>query len=113
HVHFPSTPNMTTTHLAHSPLTYDRKPIMVGRNECALPERNGRMYTPRPDRHRTRPSGASVAEPVALGSYFHPHAALACQPEPLDAPEAPFNVPALIPDVTSESDESDAIITPP
>lgn len=113
HVHFPTTPNMTTTHLAHSPHTYDRKPIMVTRNECALPERGGRQYTPRPDRRRSRMQ-TPAAEPAVLGSYFHPHAALACQPEPLDAPEAPFNVPALVPDVaSSESDESDVIITPP
>ncbi|VDB84322.1 unnamed protein product [Peniophora sp. CBMAI 1063] len=109
HVHFPSTPNMTTTHRAHSPHTYDRKPIMVARNECALPERGGRIYTPRPDRRRPRMQ-TPAAEPAVVGSYFHPHAALACQPEPLDAP---VNVPALIPDLASESDESDAIVTPP
>ena len=104
---------MTTTHHTHSPHTYDRKPIIVARNECALPERGGRKYTPRPDRRRARPAGTPAAEPMAVGSYFHPHAALACQPERLDAPEAPFNVPALIPDIASESDESDTIITPP
>lgn len=115
-VHFPPTPNIAREYPAHSPRTYDRKPIMVARNECALPERGGRIYTPRPDHRRTRPP-ASTASPqpaVALGSYFHPHASLACQPEPLDALEAPFHVPALVPDLTSsESDESDTIITPP
>lgn len=61
------------------------------------------MYTPAADHCRASP---------VKGSYFHPKAYEACQPEPLNAATS---LPSLIPDLSSsESDESDAAVaTPP
>ncbi|KAF9647004.1 hypothetical protein BDM02DRAFT_2832868 [Thelephora ganbajun] len=46
-VHFPPSPIIAKTFVAHSPSTYDRSPIVVVPNSCALPERGcpGRTYT--------------------------------------------------------------------
>lgn len=63
HVHFPPTPVLVSTHAAYSPRTYDRAPIAVSPNYCALPERGARTLAPK-------------------GSYFHPRAFEACTPEP-------------------------------
>ncbi|KAJ6541662.1 hypothetical protein B0H19DRAFT_1174097 [Mycena capillaripes] len=83
HVHFPSTPRLTLTAVTHSPGTYDRAPIAVSPNSCAMPERGGRVYSP-------------SEAPLPKGSYFHPRAFEACEPEP----------PPLMPDLSSETDES-------
>ncbi|KDQ62908.1 hypothetical protein JAAARDRAFT_359314 [Jaapia argillacea MUCL 33604] len=83
HVHFPPTPILTSTHPAHSPSTYDRAPILVSPNSCALPHRNEREYevdslgecsgqAGRLDDCRGRTmSGKSIN---VKGSYFHPRA---------------------------------------
>lgn len=46
-VHFPPSPIISKTFVAHSPSAYDRSPIVVVPNTCALPERGcpGRTYT--------------------------------------------------------------------
>jgi hypothetical protein len=102
HVHFPPTPTLTSTHTTHSPFNYDRAPIIVSPNECALPERGGRFYSPKSSPvyvHRTPPKGC----------YFHPRAFEACEREVLDERFAPLNPPALIPDLSlsSSSEASD------
>ncbi|KAJ7146415.1 hypothetical protein C8R44DRAFT_898292 [Mycena epipterygia] len=100
HVHFPSTPGLTFTGNTHSPGTYDRAPIAVSPNSCALPERNGRVYR-----------SASVPP---KGSYFHPRAFEACEAEAAEAAaEAEsMSVPPLLPDLSSETDEWDECISP-
>ena len=62
HVHFPPTPTLTSTEITHSSFMYDRAPIVVTPNICALPERGGRKFT-----------GSSNGNQGGLG-YFHPHA---------------------------------------
>lgn len=101
HVHFPPTPTLTSTHAAYSPLTYDRAPIAVAPNSCALPERGGRTYTSSSESWNLR---------QVKGSYFHPQAYEACEPEPHTTPAASSTPPQLIPDLSSESDESDGPI---
>ncbi|KZT22163.1 hypothetical protein NEOLEDRAFT_1072040 [Neolentinus lepideus HHB14362 ss-1] len=113
HVHFPPSPVLTRTFAAHSPAAYDRSPIVVAPNACALPARGcpGKTYLPtksvypRPvpvsslerHPHRTQPPGdTNNAAP-------HPHRH--SRPRPLA-------MPPLIPDLSSESDESDASIAP-
>jgi hypothetical protein len=62
-VHFPPPTSLTTTHSTHSPQTYDRTPIRVTQNSCAMPERGcpGRTYQP--------------ANKSALGgNHVHPNA---------------------------------------
>ena len=62
HVHFPPTPTLTSTAITHSSFIYDRAPIVVTPNICALPERGGRKLI-----------GSNSSNPGGLG-YFHPHA---------------------------------------
>jgi hypothetical protein len=110
HVHFPPTPTLTSTHAAYSPRTYDRAPIAISPNACALPERGGRMYSP-----TSESSNATRAK----GSYFHPNAYEACEPELESSHITVPHImvpppPSLIPDLSSESDESDeVVVTPP
>ncbi|KAJ7650002.1 hypothetical protein FB45DRAFT_858924 [Roridomyces roridus] len=92
HVHFPSTP-LTFTGNTHSPGSYDRAPIVVSPNSCALPERGGRVYRP------TAPKG----------SYFHPRAYEACEAEPMPRTA----VPGLLPDTSETDDASDECASPP
>jgi hypothetical protein len=95
HVHFPPTPGLVSTHEAHSPSTYDRAPIVVAPNSCALPRRGDRVYTPAPERRHT----ADVAEE---GGYFVPH------PCALDSHYSSLAPPPyLVHDLSSSSSESD------
>ncbi|KAF8899422.1 hypothetical protein BD779DRAFT_1431990, partial [Infundibulicybe gibba] len=102
HVHFPPTPTLTSTATTHSPFAYDRAPIAVAPNACALPERGGRVYMTRhkrgsSDSWRNRDQASAPEEPK--GSYFHPRAFEACEPEQTSPP-------SLIPDTTSSSGSS-------
>jgi hypothetical protein len=58
-VHFPPSPIISKTFAAHSPSTYDRSPIVVVPNSCALPARGcpGRTYTLDRHGHRTNEFG--------------------------------------------------------
>ncbi|KAH7886364.1 hypothetical protein F5I97DRAFT_1778995, partial [Phlebopus sp. FC_14] len=117
HVHFPPTPTLTSTFTTHSPTSYDRTPLVVAPNNCALPGRHEREFT----EGRTRAEYESLSSrsrssrrEEMKGSYFHPRAYEACYPPP------PFSSrpPPLIPDsfhydVSSESDDSDGLITTP
>lgn len=69
HVHFPPTPTLTTTAITHSPFIYDRAPITVPDNMCAMPKRGARVYS------TAAPKGIDSAP---LDSYFHPRAFQAC-----------------------------------
>jgi len=88
-VHFPSSP-ATRTYSAYSAAAYDRSPIVVAPNSCALPERGGRTYTL---------DESQPCRGISFARDFHPRAlAFASTRTPL---------PQLIPDVSSESEESD------
>ncbi|PFH48106.1 hypothetical protein AMATHDRAFT_107406, partial [Amanita thiersii Skay4041] len=69
HVHFPPTPTLTRTVTTHSSSAYDRAPIVVLPNECALPERGGRVYD-------VSDFDCDTGEE---DSYFHPRAFEACE----------------------------------
>lgn len=112
HVHFPPTPTIvSSTHTTHSSSIYDRAPIAVSPNSCELPERGGRVYG--------SPDSMHHAPRKPKGSYFHPCAYEACEPEQvynLHSP-VPIEVPHLIPDTSSssscsESDDSDGYGSP-
>lgn len=101
-VHFPPSPSLTRTFYAHSASAYDRSPIIVSPNDCALPARGcpGRTYfdeppTPYPS---NRPSCMSNAK------GYHPRAFSIIPPTTL---------PQLVPDFSSESEESDGISSLP
>ncbi|KAI0714779.1 hypothetical protein C8Q76DRAFT_795618 [Earliella scabrosa] len=126
HVHFPPTPRIAATYPAHSPTTYDRKPILVSPNVVQLPRRGERrLHTPSADRDqpstderrgrsRSRDRDRDRDAPTK-GSYFHPRAYEACNPEPPSSASASFDLPSMPPLVQdlSPSDESDDIVTPP
>jgi hypothetical protein len=133
HVHFPPTPTLASTSFTHSAITYDRAPIMVTENVCALPERGGRCYRPKnkqPSRHTSGycPSGVEVVNGVGAGpsdsgalnssepkgSYFHPRAFEVSSPEApyaLDRPIYQFFPDPSSCAYSSSSSSSDSSIT--
>jgi len=127
-VHFPPSPSLTRTFSAHSSATYDRSPIVVSPNNCALPERGcpGRTYLLDDPTSAPCLSASSGRRGYAYASDFHPRAlafASARPSSPLrqppkDDPErTPTltypSLPQLIPDLSSESDESDSFPSNP
>jgi hypothetical protein len=126
-VHFPPSPSLTRTFSAYSPALYDRSPIVVSPNTCALPERGcpGRTYTL--DDPTAQSSHAKRRPTVQNGRHLHPRAVASAYREQSpdtdeDADEdegqrTPTHtfppVPSLIPDLSSESDESDGFTSPP
>lgn len=95
-VHFPPSPALTRVFSAHSPAAYDRSPIVISPNSCTLPERGcpGRTYY--------------SPEDAARAAHFkgvHPRR-IPYQSRPCDIP------PPLVPDLSSESEESDSFMGP-
>ncbi|KAI0641303.1 hypothetical protein C8Q79DRAFT_883562, partial [Trametes meyenii] len=120
-VRFPPNPALART--LGSALHYDRSPIVVTPNRCALPERGcpGRTYSlddPSPSLPR-RSKRASLS-PVR-GRHLHPRAVAdrdAYDDSDLTPRQSPradhFPLPPLVPDLSSESsEESDGIASPP
>jgi hypothetical protein len=135
-VHFPPSPVLTRACLAHSPNSYDRTPIQVEENQCALPERGcpGRTYditdtdesvnaieqlnaasitgSGRTIHPRVLQSQATSTWPVSASSSGHteyPYASFAIPAT------TGLHVPSLVPDISSssETDESDGLSSPP
>lgn len=122
-VHFPPSPILTRTFSAYSSSLYDRSPIVVTPNSCALPERGcpGRTYTL--DDASPTSSSRSFRLAAHNGRHLHPRAVGYRQSSPdinegsddeaQRTPTATFPVlPPLIPDLSSESDESDGFTSP-
>jgi hypothetical protein len=122
-VHFPPSPILARTFSAYSSSTYDRSPIVVLPNICALPARGcpGRTYLPGcpvPVSPSTSPdSNAHKSAMKAKGAHIHPRRALTfglVVPEPTPDCATRLAVPPpLVPDVSSESDESDGLTCSP
>jgi hypothetical protein len=118
-VHFPPTPCIVSSvHSADSPQTYDRKPIVVSPNACVLPGRGEtRFYSPPinfvdEEAGRGRGRGRGKRHDDVKGSYFHPRAFEACEPEPLD--EINDSPPMLVSsDLPTPDELEDAVMTPP
>ena len=122
-VHFPPSPSLTCTFSAYSAAAYDRSPIVVTPNNCALPERGcpGRTYTLEESAAHQSRRGISYARD------FHPRALAFASPRsssprspriPIDTainerPSSYSTLPQLIPDLSSESDESDGVSSIP
>ncbi|TFK24868.1 hypothetical protein FA15DRAFT_386662 [Coprinopsis marcescibilis] len=105
-VHFPPSQALCNTFATHSPTVYDRSPIVVSQNTCALPERNGRTYVL--DEQAALQAAASRAPPPSSSRSYHPRA----MTDDRRAGFAPL--PQLIPDISSsESDESDGFLPSP
>ncbi|ETW77687.1 hypothetical protein HETIRDRAFT_453834 [Heterobasidion irregulare TC 32-1] len=135
-VRFPPSPTLTHTFSTHAASSYDRSPIVVLPNTCALPARGcpGRTYLPgdAPGSPGGSPDKEKRRSQKNRGKHVHPRAAFAfglhsskaCDIDgsasssasshvgsSMATPVAP--VPSLIPDLSSESDESDGFISPP
>ncbi|THU95995.1 hypothetical protein K435DRAFT_586855, partial [Dendrothele bispora CBS 962.96] len=115
-VHFPPPPSLTRSYDAYPSSTYDRSPIIVSPNSCALPERGcpGRTYNADevPSAHYTSPSKRSS---LSRGGHVHPRA-MSSQSAPLysyQTQSAARDPPPLVADLSSESEESDGFISPP
>src|ERR1700722_1796664 len=116
-VHFPPS-RLVRVGFAHSPESYDRSPIIVLPNSCALPERGcpGRTYYGHDDDVAALLSASRSITPScqpALGNNgksFHPRApSLTKQSSPYPS----LMLPDLILDSTSESESDGFCSTPP
>ena len=108
-VHFPPSPALTRTFTAHSAAAYDRSPIEVTPNSCALPERGcpGRTYLLE-ETDPTMPRPSPYPRGIAYARDYHPRAlAFASSTHHGGWPSS--TVPQLIPDMSSESEESDGV----
>jgi len=105
-VHFPPSPSLTRTFTAHSAAAYDRSPIVVAQNSCALPERGcpGRTYL-------LEETTACYPRGIAYARDYHPRALAFASAT--HAGISSSSVPQLIPDMYSESDESDGFSSVP
>jgi hypothetical protein len=122
-VHFPPSPSLTRTFTAPSPMQYDRSPIQVTPNNCALPERGcpGRTYTLDSDEDASSYFSPKLFASTSRG-HLHPRALAARQhqqqTDPVFGPshhQMPMHCPPLIPDLSSSSEsseESDGICSP-
>jgi len=113
-VHFPPCP-ATSTFAVYSAAAYDRSPIIVAPNSCALPERGGRTYNLEESQPRRGISYARDFHPRALAfassRSSSPHSSIDATINERHAVYPPL--PSLIPDLSSESDESDGFSGPP
>lgn len=105
-VHFPPSPSLSRFYSAHSPSIYDRSPLVVSPNACALPERGcpGRTY----DASERFPSTSTNFVSTPRGGHLHPRAFAGAVSQQNFPP-----CPPLAPDLSSESEESDGLISPP
>ncbi|KAH9476943.1 hypothetical protein JR316_0010859 [Psilocybe cubensis] len=113
-VHFPPSPSLTRTFSVYSAAAYDRSPIVVSPNTCALPERGcpGRTYLL--DEQAT-PSRAPRSRGIAYARDYHPRAlAFASASSSTSSASRDYaQVPQLVPDISSESEESDGFYSMP
>ncbi|PFH47067.1 hypothetical protein AMATHDRAFT_132824, partial [Amanita thiersii Skay4041] len=108
-VHFPPSPSLTRIFAAYSASIYDRSPIIIAPNACALPERGcpGRTYYSEDTHSSPKPKSRRATNNARL---IHPRAfsSLADVPSTMTTSA----LPPLIPDLSSESEESDGFASP-
>jgi len=107
-VHFPPSPSLTRTFTVHSAAAYDRSPIEVTPNSCALPERGcpGRTYLLE-ETDATQPRLSRYPRGIAYARDYHPRALAFASST--NGGGCSSMVPQLIPDMSSESEESDGV----
>ncbi len=124
-VHFPPSPSLAKTYPTYSVNAYDRAPIVVAPNVCALPERGcpGRTYdesagVAKSSRKCKVQPGALSAPATSSMSGGQAESSAAAAARMYGPMQAPFpgpssRPPPLVHDLSSESDESDGAISPP
>ena len=104
-VHFPPSPRLSTFQFTHSPQLYDRSPLVVQPNACALPGRGERVYLEDECNGSSQDDIIRDSIPLRDGHF------------PLDHPRGPPTYPHSILYTSStllESDDSDeSLSTPP
>ncbi|KAF9654131.1 hypothetical protein BDM02DRAFT_39927 [Thelephora ganbajun] len=105
-VHFPPSPRLSTFHFTHSPQLYDRSPLVVQPNVCALPGRGERVYLEEDYDSATEDDIIRDSIPLRDGRF---------PPEcPRETSTYPHSLECSSSSTSSESDESDgSLSTPP
>ena len=105
-VHFPPSPCLSTFQFTHSPQLYDRSPLIVQPNACALPGRGERVYLA--EDHDSATQDDIIRDSIPLRDGHPP-------PErPCEASTYPHSVDYSSSSTQPESDESDgSLSTPP
>lgn len=105
-VHFPPSPRLSTFQFTHSPQLYDRSPLIVQPNVCALPARGERVYLAEDWDRATQDDIIHESIPLRDGHFPPEH--------PRGSPTYPRSVDYFSSSTHSESDESDdPLATPP
>lgn len=121
HVRFPPSSELAATYYAHSSSYYDRSPLVVAPNECALPRRNcpDRTYVLCDSRGEARLLKHVESPGTQLREYeTKGHLSGSSYPSSRSRPDYFSHVPppcsSRVPDLTwSESDDSDGLMSPP
>lgn len=103
-VHFPPSPRLSTFQFTHSPQFYDRSPLVVQPNVCALPGRGERVYLAEDYDSSTQDDIICDSIPLRNG-YLPPH-------HPCEAPSYPHPF-GYSSSSNTESDESDSSLSTP
>ena len=106
-VHFPPSPRLSTFQFTHSPQLYDRSPLVVQPNACALPRRGERVYLAE-EYDSTAWEDDIIRDSIPLREGYLP-------PEhPRDTSTYPYPLDYSSSSSHTESDESDTpLSTPP
>jgi len=125
-VHFPPSPSLSKTYPTYSVNAYDRAPIVVAPNVCAMPERGcpGRTYDESAgvakSSRKCKVGGVSATitttSQLSSAGQAESSAAAAARmygPIQFSVPGPSSRPPPLVQDLSSESDESDGAISPP
>lgn len=105
-VHFPPSPRLSTFQFTHSPQLYDRSPLVVQPNVCALPRRGERVYLV--EDYDSAPQDDIIRDSIPLREGY-------LQPEhTCETPIYPYSLDDSSSSSSPESDESDSpLSTPP
>ncbi|KAF9786701.1 hypothetical protein BJ322DRAFT_1051460 [Thelephora terrestris] len=104
-VHFPPSPRLSTFQLTYSPHLYDRSPLVVQPNVCALPGRGERVYVEEDNDNATQDDIIRDSIPLRDGYLPLEH--------PLESVTYPHSLDYSSSSSNTESDESDSSLSTP
>jgi len=105
-VHFPPSPRLSTFQFTHSPQLYDRSPLIVQPNVCALPGRGERVYLAEDCDSAPQDDIIHDSIPLRDDRFQHNH--------PYEPSTYPPNLDYFSSSTHPESDESEGpVLTPP
>ena len=104
-VHFPPSPRLSTFQFTHSPQLYDRSPLIVQPNVCALPGRGERVYLAEDNDSATQDD--IIHDSIPLREGYLPSEL------PRESPTYPRSLEYSSSPGHPESDESDSLLSTP